>query len=119
MQQPQKSNTAGSSYAGAFDAHICQTHGKNSVHSFNLEKMVRQTHSATGHMEWQPYSVIFHLHHLSTCCGYRSIYICISTATGLLGGHSGLIFALLYMGSGACGAGKCWNRGGALGPGAQ
>ena len=40
MRQPQKSNIAGSSNAGAFVARVCRTHGKNSVHSSNLEKGV-------------------------------------------------------------------------------
>ena len=38
MRQPQKSNTAGSSNAGAFAARVYRTHGNNSVHSSNLEK---------------------------------------------------------------------------------
>ena len=37
MRQPQKSNIAGSSNAGVFDAHVCRTHGKNSVHLIWIE----------------------------------------------------------------------------------
>ena len=36
MRQPQKSNNAGSSNAGALAVRVCRTHGKNSVHSSNL-----------------------------------------------------------------------------------
>ena len=55
----QKSNTAGSSSAPAFAAHVCRTPGINSVHLSNLEKRTQQPHTTTEHMEWQPNGIYF------------------------------------------------------------
>ena len=51
MRQPQKSDTARSSNAPAFDARVCRTHGIY-IHLI-WTKSVLQTHVATGHMKWQ------------------------------------------------------------------